>query len=65
MVCYKLTFAEPKFMPSRMESVQTHVLMGSIILAVCFSMSIEGYSGVQTDSCHWELGILLKHVETH
>lgn len=32
-----------------MESVQTHVLMGSIILAVCFSMSIEGYSGVQTE----------------
>ena len=32
-----------------MESVQTHVLMGSIILAVCFSMAIEGYSGVQTE----------------
>lgn len=32
-----------------MESVQTHVLMGSIILAVCFSMSIEGYTGVQTE----------------
>ncbi|OLQ01774.1 hypothetical protein AK812_SmicGene15485 [Symbiodinium microadriaticum] len=32
-----------------MESVQTHVLMGSIILAVCFSMSIEGYPGVRTE----------------
>ena len=40
---YLWGFALPK--------VQTHVLMGSIILAVCFSMSIEGYSGVQTDSC--------------
>ncbi|CAJ1435658.1 unnamed protein product [Effrenium voratum] len=32
-----------------MESVQTHVLMGSIILAVCFSMSIEGFKGIRTE----------------
>ena len=35
--------------PPRSSKVQTHVLMGSIILAVCFSMSIQGYTGVQTE----------------
>eukprot|EP00931_Biecheleriopsis_adriatica_P004621 TRINITY_DN106263_c0_g1_i1.p1 TRINITY_DN106263_c0_g1~~TRINITY_DN106263_c0_g1_i1.p1 ORF type:complete len:1048 (-),score=197.48 TRINITY_DN106263_c0_g1_i1:76-3219(-) len=44
-----------------MESVQTHVIMGSIILGVCFSMSVEGWKGHVSDRLSDDLWLIFTH----